>query len=227
MSTNRIIQGLLLAAACALAASPAAAQSEDEQILQEDTPRGGTSMPPPEDDEELSTTYSNIGLQKVSADFDNVDDAINLDITLLGIRVPTVPWFGVELNLGFTVAPGQVTEVTPGSQGTPTGCGPLGLDPCPGTGSSTRSSGDFTSTTIGVFAVARSPGKFFVGGKYGYRYINTSLEALVDERSGNAWGASVGYRWNRKGSFVELGYTDWTEDLNSVGLLISYSYNRR
>ena len=224
---------LALAAALALAAGPAAAQSEDESILrQDDTPTGGTSMPPPEEErEELSTTYSSIGLQKVTADFANVDDALNIDVTLIGFRIPTVPWFGVELNGSFTMAPGQIdpnagTPDDPGTcvppdSGFPPGCTPS----TPGT--QATAAGDFTSTVIGAYAVLRSPGSFFVVGKYGYRYLNTSIEQLQDDRSGNAYSAGVGYRWNRKGSYAELGYTKVADKIDGIGFTISYSYERR
>jgi hypothetical protein len=215
---------LALTAAVALLSGVAAAQqSEDEKIL--DSRSGGTDTPAPrsDDDEELSTTYSSIGLQKVHADFDNVKDAINLDITMIGFRIPTVPWFGVELNLGFTMAPGQIDR---SSSSSPTGCGGLLQPPCPA-GSTATSSTDFASTNIGAFAVMRSTGKFFAMGKAGYRYMNTSIDELQNDRSGTAWGAGVGYRWNRKGSYAEFGYTKWAEKINALGISISYSYERR
>ncbi len=206
--------------------APADEAQSDEEIMETVPVEEGTdSEPPPE--EELSTTYSSIGLNKISTNFDNVEDAVNLDITLIGFRIPSVPWFGVELNLGFTMIPGQITETTPGSSGSPIGCGPLGLDPCPATGSSTTSSGDFGATTAGAFAVLRSPGTFFAMGKVGYRYLNTNLPELQENRSGSAWGAGVGYRWNKKGSYAELGYTKYSEDLDAIGFAISYSYERR
>lgn len=222
-----------LAAALVLAAAPAAAQSEDESILrQDDTPSSGTSMPPPEEEqEELSTTYSSIGLQKVSADFENVEDAINLDVTLIGFRIPTVQWFGVELNASFTMAPGQIdpdagTPDDPGTcvppdSGFPPGCRPS----TPGT--QATGEGDFATTAIGAFAVLRSPGKFFAMGKYGYRYLNTSIDQLQDDRSGDAYGVGIGYRWNKKGSYAELGYTKFAEKIDGIGFSISYTYDRR
>lgn len=219
---------LALAAALTLAAGPAAAQSEDESILRDDTSSSGTSMPPPEEEqEELSTTYSSIGLQKVSADFENVEDAINLDITLIGFRIPTVSWFGVELNLGFTMIPGEIkTTSSSGGGGGGVLCGLPGQPPCP-EGTVSASEGDFTATTLGAFAVVRSPGKFFGMGKLGYRYVNSNIDQLNQERSGSGWGAGVGYRWNKKGSYAELGYTKYNDLLDGIGFSISYSYDRR
>jgi hypothetical protein len=219
----------LVALAATLLAAPAAfAQSEDEKILEQ----GGTTTPPPASDDgdyELSTTYSSIGLQKVAADFENVEDAINLDITMIGFRIPTVPWFGIELNLGFTMAPGQIDPNggTPGDPGNcvlpdfPPGCTPATE------GTAATGSGDFTSTNIGAFAVLRSTGSLFAMGKLGYRYMNTSIEQLQDDRSGTAYGLGVGYRWNKKGSYAEFGYTKWAEKIDALGISISYSYDRR
>ncbi|MBI3171623.1 MAG: hypothetical protein HYZ32_03410 [Hydrocarboniphaga effusa] len=207
--------------------APADEAQSDEEIMETVPVEEGTDSEPPPEDEELSTTYSSIGLNKISTNFDNVDDAVNLDITLIGFRIPTVPWFGVELNLGFTMIPGQITETTPGSSGSVIGCGPLGLDPCPATGSSTTSSGDFGVNTVGAFGVFRSTGTFFAMGKVGYRYLSTNLPELQENRSGSAWGAGVGYRWNKKGSYAELGYLKLSDDVKALGFAVSYSYERR
>lgn len=207
-------------------AVPAAAQttgSQDEKIMRDGSAGGTDTAPPMVDDEEISPTYSSIGVQKVAADFDNVKDSINLDFTLIGFRIPTVPWAAVELNLGGTIAPGQVDQ-TSSSGGTT--C-PI-IDPfcTPSEGTTATSQGDFQSSFVGLFGVFRSTGKFFVMGKYGYRYLNTSIDQLVDDRSGSAYGAGVGYRWNRKGSYVELGYTKLGKKVSGIGLSISYSYDR-
>lgn len=198
---------------------------QDEQILQQGSTSGsgGTEPAPPMvEDEEMSTTYSTIGLQKVAADFDNVKDAINLDFTMIGFRIPTINWFAIELNLGFTMAPGQITQST---TSTGTGCGGLLQPPC--TSNTATSQSDFTTTTVGAFGVLRSPGSVYVMGKAGYRYMNTSLDQLQNDRSGTAWGAGIGYRWNKKGSFAELGYTKIADKISGIGFSISYSYDRR
>ena len=197
---------------------------QDEQILQQGSSSGsgGTEPAPPMvEDEEMSTTYSTIGLQKVSADFDNVKDAINLDFTMIGFRIPTINWFAIELNLGFTMAPGQIDQS--GSSGTT--C-PI-TDPfCTPSSGSASSQSDFTTTTVGAFGVVRSPGSVYAMGKAGYRYMNTSIDQLQNDRSGTAWGAGIGYRWNKKGSFAELGYTKIADKISGIGFSISYSYDR-
>lgn len=223
----------LLALTAGLGLLPGAAfaqqGSQDEQILQQ---KSGTETPPPveqQDEEELSTTYSSIGLQKVHLKIDGVDtkDPVNLDITLIGFRIPTVPWFGVELNLGFTMIPGQYTTYSGGAPGTPVGCGPLGTDPCPATPGSPDPSQDLAATTAAAWGVFRSTGKFFAMGKLGYRYISTNLTHYPDTRTGSAWGGGIGYRWNRKGSYAEFGYTKYTSDIDALGFTVSYSYGQR
>lgn len=189
-----------------------------------------TGAPPVED--ELSTTYSSIGLEKITAkNFDNVKDAINLNFTMIGFRIPPAPWFAIELNLGFTMIPGQIdpNSGTPGNPGT---CVPpdSGLPPgcIPSTpGTQATGSGDFSATTAGVFGVLRSTGSVFAMGKYGYRYLSTSIDQLQNDRSGNAWGAGIGYRWNKKGSYAEFGYTHYSSELSALGFSLSYSYDRR
>lgn len=199
--------------------------SQDEQILKQDAPSGGTEAAPPAvEDEELSTTYSSIGVQKVHAKFDNVKDAINVDIVAFGFRIPTVPWVGVELNLGFTFLPGQIDK---SSSSGGTTCPPLDPFCTPSGGNAATSQGDFQATNIGANLVLRSPGKFFVVGKYGYRYLNTSLDQLVNDRSGTQYTAGVGYRWNKKGSYVELGYNKIADKIDALGFSVSYSYDRR
>jgi len=220
----RVSQFLFSSACLALllAAGPAGAIERDDKTTGTDT-----GAPPVED--ELSTTYSSIGLQKISTKFSNVKDAINLDFTMIGFRIPPAPWLAIELNLGFTMIPGQIDQnaATGGNPGTcitpgfPPGCTP----PTPGT--TATSSSDFSATTAGVFGVLRSPGNWFVMGKAGYRYLNTSIDELSNDRSGSAWGAGIGYRWNKKGSYAELGYTRFSSEIHGIGFSLSYSYDRR
>lgn len=220
---------LAMVAVLATVASGAAfAQSQDEQIMKQG-PAGGTDTPPPApaDDEELSTTYSSIGLQKVHFKLDGADvkDAVDLDLTLIGFRIPTVPWFGVELNLGFSMIPGEVKSSTGGTSGDPfPGC--VVTNTCSGL-SGSNSQANLQATTAGVFAVLRSPGKFFAMGKYGYRYIQTNLDGYPPDSSGDAYGLGVGYRWNRKGSYAEFGYTHYSPEISALGFSLSYSYDRR
>ena len=206
----------------------AAQSSQDEQILKQGAGGGTEAAPPAVEEDEISSTYSSIGVQKVHAKFDNVKDAINLDIVAYGFRIPTVPWLGVELNIGFTFLPGQIdTSTTTGGGGGGALCGLPGQPPCPPPGNTASSSTDFSATNIGASAVLRSPGTFFVMGKYGYRYLNTSLDELRNDRSGTQYAGGVGYRWNKKGSYVEFGYTKIADKIDALGFSLSYTYGRR
>jgi hypothetical protein len=226
----RAVMVIVVLAVLAFAGAAAAqsSSSQDEQILKQGTPSGGTEAAPPAvEDEEISSTYSSIGVQQVHAKFDNVKDAINIDMVAFGFRIPTVPWVGVELNLGFTFAPGQIdTSSTTGGGGGGALCGLPGQPACPPPGNTASSSTDFTATDIGASLVLRSPGTFFVVGKYGYRYLNTSLTELQNDRSGSQYAAGVGYRWNKKGSYAEFGYTKIADKIDALGFSLSYSYGR-
>jgi hypothetical protein len=155
-------------------------------------------------------TYSALGLSRVTADFDNVGSAISLD-SVLGFRVPGVQWFGLELNLGFTIIPGETTP-----------CG--GLGPACGP-NDTRGTQDFQAVNVGVYTVFRTPGRLYGAGKIGYRYINSNLPELDEDRSGTGWGAGLGYRYNPdRGGAVELMYTRMSGDLDTLGLLFGFSF---
>jgi hypothetical protein len=234
MPAPRIRYAVLVAVAAMAGGLPpiAGAQpSEDEQMLEQKS--GGTSTPPPstssssasdDDDYELSTTYSSIGLQKVAVDVEGFEtqDPVNLDITLIGFRIPTVKWFGVELNLGFTMIPG---EISTSSSGSPGSC--LPVIGCSGGSSGSSRKDDLGMTTASVFAVARSTGSVFAMGKLGYRYLSSSIEDFPEDRTGSAWGAGIGYRWNKKGSYAEFGYTKYSPEVSALGFALSYSYERR
>ncbi len=238
-------------------ATPAAAQEEaqgdatpeetapqdtaqnDEEIL-ETVPvdEGGTESEPPPEDDDTAVSYSGIGLSRVSTDFDNLDEAINLDF-VLGIRVPTINWISAEINFATTIIPGE-------NKGQPSGGGfGGGGDPCifpgfppgcvegggGGSGSSsqgknTRSRNDLQMNNIGVFAVLRSPGKFYGLGKVGYRYVNTSIEEIQEggDKGGTAYGLGGGYRWGKGLSGVELLYVDYSKDLEYIGFNIAYGF---
>lgn len=163
-------------------------------------------------------TYSSIGLSRISTSFDNVKEAIALDAAM-GFRLPNVQWFGVELNLGFTIIPGEVERAT---NSTGASCGGLLQPPCETNQTVTQD--DFNAFNLGVFAVLRSPGKVFGMGKIGYRYINTSLPELDEERSGTAWGAGFGYRYNDRGGYAELQYTKISDDLDAIGFSLGYGF---
>lgn len=225
-------------------AAPASAQSEDEQILQQDPAAkdaesqdepadSGKQHPKDEelDDEDLDEQvfYSGLGIDRVSTDFANLGEATNLQ-AVLGFRIPTVKWFGLEIDLGQTLIPGDYRDPDPGSLGTPTGCGPLGTDPCPGTpaeeGAFDPEGDEFQMQALGLSLALKSTGRFYVMGRYGYRYLATSNEALNEDRSSKGFGAGLGYRWGRGLSGVELTYKELAEHVESIGLTF-YVRSRR
>lgn len=192
----------------------------------------GTKEAPPADSETNdSATYSGVGLSKISTDFTNVEDAINLNV-VIGFRIPTVNWFGVELELLTSVIPGQVKPEECQSTGGGGGGGPL--DPIFGGGDEGTSGcvrnaqSDFGVNSAGVYAVLRSPGRYYVMGKTGYRYLTSSLEGLNEDRSGSAYAGGVGYRWNpRKNNGAEFYYNKLTDSLDYYGFNISYGFGGR
>jgi hypothetical protein len=194
---------------------------EDVEILE----ASGTRVEPDRNIDEEAITYSGIGVSFISADFRNVKDAVTLDITLIGFRIPNVNWFGIELNAGFTVIPGQITRTQPGDPGSPTGCGFLNLEPCPGT-PGTSAQGDFNANHASLNAVLRMPTTFYLMGKVGYRYVGTNLPELDDDRSGSATGFGIGYRFSKYG-FVELHHTRLSDRLELTGLQVSTHLGRR
>lgn len=208
----------------AAAQDGAATESEDEAILEEHADERETAPPAEDEPEELPAIYSALGVQKLGTDIEGVTDAVNLDITVVGFRVPTVPWFGIELNLSTTFIPGEVREsaTTPGSED----CVIPPFIGCTSSGGETITAEDnYGVNALGIYLVGRSPGKFFATGKLGYRYIDTNLFDL-DEKTGNAWSIGGGYRWKDDGSYVELLYTKLSDEFDALGFGISYSYDR-
>lgn len=228
----------------ALAAAPAFAQSEDEQILQSDPAAADAQQAPPEerkqhpkddeiDDEELDEQvfYSGLGFERVSTEFDNLGEATNLQ-AVLGFRIPTVPWVGLEIDLGQTIIPGDYRDPRPAQPAGPS-CSPI---PTPGCGTPAQPAekgafdpeGDeFAMQALGLSLALKSTGRFYVMGRYGYRYVATSNEALNEKRSGNGVGFGVGYRWGRGLSGVELSYKELADDIDSVGLVFYVRSARR
>lgn len=216
-----------LSAACAVLASlPVRAQ--DVQ------PAGGIRT----GEERQSNLYVGLGFSRVSADFSNVSPAWNVDVSA-GMFVPKITWISGELDLSFTVNPGnnQGTRVV-SSGGEPCVIPPSMLDPdgtpdgCdagavvtaePGT---TLSQNELQMVNVGAFLALRSPGPVYVVGKYGYRYINCSLPEIQegDDQQGTAWTAGAGYRFGRSLSQIELLYSDYSTQLESWGLTFSYGF---
>lgn len=224
-----------------LGAQPALAQSEDEQILepapaQETAPPKQSKEDDDMDDEELDEQvfYSGIGIERVSTDFDNLGEATNLE-AVLGFRIPTAPWIGLEIDLGQTIIPGEYRDPRPAQPAQPLGCGPPLGPPCttpaqPAEEGAFDGAGDeFAMQALGIGLALKSTGRFYVTGKYGYRYLLTSNDHLNDEedRSSTGLGLGVGYRWGRGLSGVEFNYQELSDSVESIGLTFFVRTSRR
>jgi hypothetical protein len=210
---------------------PAAqAQTEDEEILEEsaDTQESEPRQSRRDkelDDEDLDAQvfYSGMSIERVSTDYDNLGEATNLGATL-GFRVPTIPWVGLEIDIGQTIIPGEYRDPDPGSAGTPdVNCpGPLCVPGEPARpaehGAADGDGQEFGMQALGIGLAFKSLGKFYVTGKYAYRYIATSNDTVNEDRSGKGLGFGVGYRWGRGLSGVELGYKELAKDVEAIGL---------
>lgn len=227
----------LVLAGVGLLVPVAYAQTEDEKILEQsaETPARSQSKADDEmDDEDLDAQvfYSGMGVERVSTDFSNLGEATNLAV-VIGFRIPTAPWFGLEIDIGQTLIPGEYREPDPGSPGTPdVGC--PGITCVPGTpptppedGARDADQREFAMQALGLSLALKSPGRFYVTGKYGYRYIATSNDTINENRSGKGFGVGVGYRWGKGLSGVELGYKQLAEDVDSIGLTFFIRTARR
>jgi hypothetical protein len=165
--------------------------------------------------QEESIIYSGASFSRVSTGFDNLDDATNLNFTLLGLRVPNVSWFAIEANIGFTLQAGE-------NSGSGGGGGIFGGG---AGGNNVSSSEDLRLNTSGLFAIFRTPGKFYAGAKYGFSKVNSNIAEIEDAADGTALGFSAGYRFNPEGfGQVELEYLDLGDELDSIGIAFSYIY---
>lgn len=236
------ISVVVLVAILGLASGSAVAQSsEDEQILETVPVDEGTDSAPPSDEElDEQVFYSGFGVGRAESDFRNLGEAINLDI-VLGFRIPTVPWFGIELDIAQTIIPGEnkteeqsfgggggtscLIDPSPADpDGFPNGCTPSGSGGSPETVSRDRD--EFQMQALGLSAAFKSTGRFYVMGRYGYRYIATSIDELNENRSGTGFGAGVGYRWGRGLSGVELSYQELSDQVDALNLVFFARFNR-
>lgn len=187
--------------------------------------------------ERESITYSGIGIAAASTNFDNLKNAVNLSAAI-GFRIPTQRIFSVELEIATTIIPGENSGPAPllgggdgggGGGGLPIVGGGDGGDGGNGGGGGgerrTQTGSDLQMNNIGIYLVARSPGRFYVMGKYGYGYTNNNIPELQEKRSDTAFGAGLGYRWNPDTlSGVELYFTRFNDEIDYAGFQISYGF---
>lgn len=185
-----------------------------------------------ERDPRRKITYSSIGLTRASTDFDNLGKPINLS-AVLGIRVPKLDIISAEIDLSTTLIPGENDGRTASSGGLGGGGGGGLFDPILGggggggeeaqAGNFTRSPDDLLLNTIGVFGVLRSPGDFYAVGKYGFRYIQSTIQELQEEASGTAYVVGGGYRYGEDGG-VELTYSKYSDFIDYFSLVVTYGF---
>lgn len=192
-----------------------------------------------DDDNEKSDddpTYQSIRLTAVESDFDNLDTAINLGFTL-GIRIPGLQRIlAAEIDISSTLIPGENAGPGPlfggndggddggilGGLGGLLGGGGDGGGNGGGSSANNTSDGDdLRLNAIGIFLAGRTPGRFFGTGRIGYRFVESSINEINDEQSGEAYSAGIGYRYGKFG-LVELLYTQYTDDLDFITLAVSF-----
>ncbi|MES0875010.1 hypothetical protein [Sinimarinibacterium thermocellulolyticum] len=226
--------GALLAPLWATAQDEAKA-SEDQATAEEESKPDGSkaSDSADRDDDEASVTYSGIGLSRVSTDFDNLKEAVNLE-GVLGIRVPNLDWIAAEINLSVSIIPGENrggTAIIGGSDGNcisenpplPPGCTPASE------GQQVTTTGDdFQMQLIGAYLVLRSPGRFYATGKLGYGYQITSIRDIDErERSGSVYTVGGGWRYGKGLGGVELLYSRFLSDVDAIGFSVTYGFGGR
>lgn len=164
-----------------------------------------------------SATYTGMGGAQASADFDNLDEAINLD-AVGGFRItPDLAWgsLSAELNLAVTVSPGK-------NQGQPSGTGGVlgggtSCTPC------TADADDLAMQNLGLYLVYRTPGRYYALALAGYGLVNTSIDEISERgRSALGYGAGLGFRFGQETAAIELLYQQVSEDLQTIGLRLVY-----
>jgi hypothetical protein len=203
---------LPLILACVLTAVSSVALAQDSADRRPDREEKEKQEKSASEKERESVTYSGIGIAAASTDFDNLKDAVNLSAAI-GFRIPTQRIFSVELEIATTIIPGENSGAPPLLGGN-------------GDGQRlTRTGNDLQMNNIGIYLVARSPGRFYAMGKYGYGYTNNNIPELQEKRSDTAYGAGLGYRWNPDTlSGVELYYTRFNDEIDYAGFQISYGF---
>ena len=165
-----------------------------------------------------SATYTGLGGSRVSTDYDNLKDSINLD-AIGGFRiVPDQKWgeLSAELNLSATVAPGK-------NDGTGSGGGPIigGGGTC--TGNCSQADGDFANQTISLTGVYRTPGRLYGIGVAGYGFSFTTVPEIEDGSRGSFnFGGGIGFRFGKETAAVELLYWQVRDELTSIGIRLIY-----
>ncbi len=181
-------------------------------------------------------TYSGMRLTSVTTDYENLDNAVNLGYTL-GIAIPPLGnMLAAEIDLSTTLIPGENSGGTGlaggggdggGQDGGLIGPGLGGGDGDGGGGDSsssgqrTRGNEDLRTNSVGIFLSGRTPGQLFGLARAGYRFMQSTVDELNEERSGAAFTLGGGYRYAEDGT-VELSYTRYSDEVDYLSLAVNF-----
>lgn len=167
-----------------------------------------------------SVIYSGIGFARIDTPFDNLRTAVNLN-AILGVRVPGVDIVSAELEISTTIIPGD-NRGAPSPSAVP----PLLAEGDQTQGRNTRSGSDLQMNNVGLYLVARSPGRFYAMGRVGYGFANTNIPEIQDGNNRDvALGGGVGFRWDERNlAGLEAYFTRFNDDIDYAGIQISYGF---
>lgn len=195
----------------------------------------------PDDGEERSPAgvYSTFGVQRASADFDNLSSAINLHGAFgvnFGPIAGTLRGLGLELEFAQTIRPGRNAGAA--SPLPPVGGGNGGLlDGIVGDGNgnnngnnsprNTVTGSDLRMQVLGAYLAYRTPTTVYGVAKLGYAYTDTNIPELDDDRSNFAFQIGGGFRYGRSPIGVELLYARYSSDVSAATLMIGTDFDFR
>lgn len=166
-----------------------------------------------------SATYTGLGGSRVSTDYDNLKDAINLD-AIGGFRiVPDQKWgsLAAELNISASVSAGK-NEGVPSTTGGVIGGG--GSADC---GKCTNDPDDFGLVAFSILGVYHTPGRLYGIAQGGYSLLMTSIDEIEEHGRGSlGYGAGIGFRFGQETAAIELVYQKLSEDLQTIGIRLVY-----
>jgi hypothetical protein len=171
-----------------------------------------------------AATYTGVGGSQLSADFDNLKDAINLDAIGGYHLTPALPWgrLSAELNISLTVSPGKnegppQTTITPG--GGLGGGGTTTTEP----GRFTDSDNDLQAFVFAIQTLYRTPGRVYGIATLGYGLFNTSIPEIEEAgRTGLTVGGGLGFRFGENTAAAELLFTRLSGELQTIGIRFVY-----
>lgn len=168
-----------------------------------------------------SATYTGLGGSRVSTNYDNLKDAINLD-AIGGFRVvPDQKWgsLAAELNISASVSAGK-NEGVPSTVGGGVIGGGQTAEEC---GKCTNDPDDFGLVAFSLLGVYHTPGRLYGIVQGGYSLLVTSIEEIEENGRGSlGYGAGIGFRFGQETAAIELVYQKLSEDLQTIGIRLVY-----